>query len=46
MYCLHKFHFPPSYFLSLDDVERAFIIACIDLKVESEKKKMEEIKSK
>lgn len=44
-YCLHKFHMLPKKFLGLDRRERAFIIASIDLKIESEKKEAERIKS-
>ena len=36
----------PSEYLSLDLQEKAFIIACIDLKIEAERKQAEKIKSK
>ena len=36
----------PSQFVSLSPEEKAFIIAAIDLKIESEKKKAKEIESK
>lgn len=43
-YCLHEFHWTPSFFMDLDENERAFIIGSIDVKVEKEmeeKKKLE-----
>ena len=46
MYCLHKFHWTPSFYLSLDPYEKAFVIAAIDIKAEKEKKHREEIESK
>lgn len=45
-YCLHKFKKWPSEFDALEDEEKAFVIASIDIKVEAEKKKQKEIESK
>lgn len=45
-YCLHKFRILPSVFDSLPDEEKAFVIASIDIKVESEKKKQKELERK
>jgi len=36
----------PSQFLDLDQKEKAFIIASIDLRVEAERKEAEKVKSK
>lgn len=38
MHYLYEFHRLPSEFLALSDDEKAFIIACIDVHVEEEKK--------
>lgn len=38
-YCLHRFHWKPSEYLSLPMREKAFVIAAIDIRVEAEKKK-------
>ena len=43
-YCLHEFNWTPSFFIELDENEKAFVIASIDVKVEKEteeKKKLE-----
>lgn len=37
---------PPSKFIELSPEEKAFIVACIDLKIEAEKKKQKEIERK
>lgn len=37
-YCLHRFHWLPSKFLSLPPEERAFILAAIQLRVKAEEK--------
>lgn len=37
---------PPSKFIELDRYEKAFIIACIDLKIENEKKETQKLKKK
>ena len=36
----------PSTFTNLDTQEKAFIIACIDKKIEAEKEKEKELKNK
>lgn len=36
----------PSVFINLDTQEKAFIIACIDKKIEAEKEKEKELKNK
>ena len=36
----------PSVFINLDIQEKAFIIACIDKKIEAEKEKEKELKNK
>lgn len=38
MHYLYEFHRLPSEFLALSDEEKAFIMACIDVHVEEEKK--------
>lgn len=43
-YCLHKFKLLPHDFLALDPYERAFIIASIDIRVESEKEQERKLK--
>ena len=44
MYCLHKLRILPSQFLDLDQKDKAFIIAAIDLKIEAEKEEAKKIK--
>ena len=48
MHYLYEFHRLPSEFLALSDEEKAFIMACIDVHTEEEKKaaKKAERKSK
>jgi hypothetical protein len=41
---LHKLKILPSQFLNLDQTEKAFLIAAIDLRVEAEKKEANKIK--
>lgn len=41
-YCLHKFHWPPSYYLSLPEKEKAFLIAAIQMKVKSDEEQRRE----
>lgn len=43
-FCLHKFGWEPSKFLDLPILERAFVIASIEVRGESEKKKEAELK--
>ena len=45
-FCLQKLHLLPSDFLKLPMRERAFIIASIETRVESEKKAAREAKAK
>lgn len=45
-FCLQKFGWEPSKFLDLPIKERAFVIASIEVRVESEKKKEAELKAK
>ena len=42
---MHKLHILPSQFVEMDDEERAFIIAAIDIRIDAEKKKEAELKS-
>jgi hypothetical protein len=43
-YALHKLRILPSDFLNLDQTDKAFIIAAIDLRIEAEKKEANKIK--
>jgi hypothetical protein len=43
---LHKLRILPSQFIALEPEEKAFVIACIDLKIEADKKRAKEIESK
>ena len=45
-FCLQKFGWEPSKFLDLPIKERAFVIASIEVRGESEKKKEAELKAK
>ena len=36
-YCLHKLKIRPSEFAEMDIYEKAFIMACIDIKIKKEK---------
>lgn len=45
-YCLHKFHWKPSEFVSLPQREKAFIIASINERIKNEKKQAKSIKRK
>lgn len=42
-YALHKLHILPSQWVALEEEEKAFIIACIDVRVEEEKKEAKRI---
>lgn len=42
-YCLHKFHWTPSFFMSLDKNERAFVIASINARVEQEEEESKKV---
>lgn len=41
-----KLHILPSVFMNLDRQEKAFVIACIQLRAEAEKKEAAKIKNK
>jgi len=43
-YCLHKFHWLPSFYCGLDENEKAFIIASIDKKIAEDRKAEKKIK--
>ena len=45
-YSLLKLHILPSVFLELDEQEKAFIVAAIQIKMENDRKKEKEIKRK
>lgn len=45
-YCLHKLKIWPSEFAEMDIYEKAFIMACIDLKIKREKEAEKESKRK
>ena len=45
-YCLHKLRLLPHDFLALDPYERAFVIAAINVRVESEQKEQRKLKRK
>lgn len=45
-YCLHKLRITPRQFDEMDDYEKAFIIASIDIRCDDEKKEQEKLKSK
>ena len=42
-YCLHKFHWTPSFFMSLNKNERAFVIASINARVEQEEEESKKV---
>jgi hypothetical protein len=44
MYAVLNFHWTPSQFLNLNSKEKAFVIACINERLEAEKKQMQEMK--
>ena len=45
-YCLHKLKIRPSEFAEMDIYEKAFIMACIDIKIKKEKEAEKESKRK
>ena len=45
-YCLHKLKIRPSEFAEMDIYEKAFIMACIDIKIKKEKEAEKEAKGK
>lgn len=42
-YALHKLKIKPSEFLDMDDYEKAFVIACIDIRCEEDAKQAKEL---
>lgn len=42
-YALHKLRIRPSEFMEMDDYERAFVIACIDIRCEEDAKQAKEM---
>lgn len=42
-YALHKLKIKPSEFSEMDDYERAFVIACIQIKCEEDAKQAKEM---
>ncbi len=42
-YALHKLKIKPSEFLEMDDYEKAFVIACIDIRCEEDAKQAKEM---
>lgn len=45
-YCLHKLRITPRQFEEMDTQEKAFIIACIQIRNENEMKEAKKAKSK
>ena len=45
-YCIQKLKWKPQEYLSLNDREKAFIIASIELRIESERKEADRAKRK
>lgn len=45
MYAVLNFHWTPSQFAGLGTREKAFVIACIDNKVEAEERERRKIKA-
>lgn len=45
-YALHKLRIKPSEFNDMDDYEKAFVIACIDVRCENEAKEAKEMDKK
>lgn len=45
-YCLHKFHLLPHAYLALPHSERAFITACVEMRVEQEKKEAQKARKR
>ena len=42
-YCLHRLKMLPSQFLEMDDEEKAFVIAAIDIKAAEDRKRAKEM---
>ena len=45
-YALHKLRIKPSEFMEMDEYEKAFVIACIDIRCEAEEKQAKEMDKK
>ena len=45
-YCIQKLRWKPREYLELSDKEKAFLVASIELRIESEKKEAEKAKRK
>lgn len=45
-YALHKLHILPSVFSEMEEQEKAFVIAAIQIKMENEKKERKRAESK
>lgn len=45
-YCLHKLRITPRQFDEMDEYEKAFIIAAIDIKVKNDKEQEKKAKRK
>ncbi|MDE6999452.1 MAG: hypothetical protein K2P73_04015 [Lachnospiraceae bacterium] len=45
-YALLKLHILPSVFLNMDELEKAFVVAAIKVKMEDDRKKEKEMKRK
>ena len=45
MYAVLNFHWKPQDFTALNVHEKAFVIACIDKRVEAEKREADKLKS-
>ena len=45
-YALNKFHILPSEFCKMSKREQLFIVACVDKRIESEKKQMEKSRTR
>jgi len=43
-YALHKLKILPSQFVNLERAEKAFVIACIDIKIENDRKQSQRAK--
>ena len=45
-YALHKLHVLPSVFLAMDEREKAFVIAAIDIKAKNDRKEKQKAESR
>lgn len=46
MYCVLNMHWTPALYTSLNQKDRAFVAACVELKIEEEKRQQMEASSK